>query len=94
MNEEKVMPGEREKQEIDERFREIYRYAKSVHPLPDKYINNTEIRTHGNLADTFARLRRKEIDKEAFDVIVRQIIKKQLKPNKKDTSFFPRLLPV
>ncbi len=75
MNEEKVMPGEREKQEIDERFREIYRYAKSVYPLPDKYINNTEIRTHGNLADTFARLRRKEIDKEAFDVIVRQIKK-------------------
>ena len=73
MSEEKVMPGEKEKQEIDERFREIYRYAKVAHPLPEKYINNTEIRTHGNLADTFARLRRKEIDKEAFDVIIRQI---------------------
>lgn len=75
MNEEKVMPGEREKQEIDERFREIYRYARIGNPVPEKYINNTEIRTHGNLADTFARLRRKEIDKEAFDVIVRQIKK-------------------
>lgn len=75
MSEEKVMPGEKEKQEIDERFREICRYAKVAHPLPEKYINNTEIRTHGNLADTFARLRRKEIDKEAFDVIIRQIKK-------------------
>lgn len=73
MNEEKVMPGEREKQEIDERFREIYRYAQSVHPLPDKYINNTEIKTYGNLIDAFSKLRKKDFSKEDFNVTVRQI---------------------
>lgn len=75
MSEEKFFSGEREIRIIDARFREIYRYAKIAHPLPEEYINNVEIRTHGNLIDTFARLRKKDISKETFETMVRQIKK-------------------
>lgn len=75
MDEEKTLPGEREKQEIDTRFREIYRYARVVQPLPEKYINNVEIKTYGNLMDAFAKFRKKEISKDTFGVIAGQIKK-------------------
>lgn len=91
MSEERFLPGERESREIDERFREIYRYAKLVHPLPEKYINNTEIKTYGNLIDTFARLRKKEIPKEGFDVLVRQI-KKAHYSEYRDYTFYCRMI--
>lgn len=73
MSEEKVMPGEKERKEIEARFREIHNCAKVKHPLPEKYVNNTEIKAYVNLIELYARYRQKEIDKELFRETARQI---------------------
>lgn len=73
MSEEKVMPGEKERKEIEARFREIHNCAKVKHPLPEKYVNNTEIKAYINLIELYARYRQKEIDKELFRETARQI---------------------
>lgn len=57
-------PGEKEREEIDERFREICSYAKLPHPLPEKFCNTAEIGIYGNLCDDFRRYREKAISKE------------------------------
>ena len=57
-------PGEKEREEIDGRFREICRYAKLSHPLPDDFCNTAEIGIYGNLCDDFRRYREKAISKE------------------------------
>ena len=57
-------PGEREREEIDGRFREICSYAKLPHPLPEKFCNTAEIGIYANLCDDFRRYREKAISKE------------------------------
>ena len=73
MDEEKVMPGEKERKEIEARFREIHNCAKVKNPLPERYVNNTEIKAYINLIELYARYRHKEIDKELFRETARQI---------------------
>ena len=73
MSEEKVMPGEKERKEIEARFREIHNCAKVKQPLPERYVNNTEIKAYINLIELYARYRHKEIDKELFRETARQI---------------------